>query len=47
MKFLFPFLNMGLTMENFTDDGDIPVAKDQLHMLGLASCFFTLFNILV
>jgi len=32
MIFLFPFLKMGLTMENFSHDGDIPVAKDRLHM---------------
>ena len=43
MKFLFPFLKMGLTMENFTNDGDIPVAKGQLHiyMPGVSFFFFT------
>jgi hypothetical protein len=32
MQFLFPFLKMGLTTENFSHDGNIPEAKDQLHM---------------
>ena len=32
MIFLFPLLKMGLTMENFSHDGNIPEAKDQLHI---------------
>jgi len=32
MKFLFPFLKMGLTKENFSHDGNIPEAKDRLHI---------------
>ena len=32
MKILFPFLKMGLTMENFSHDGNILEAKDQLHI---------------
>jgi hypothetical protein len=32
MKFLSPFLEMGLTMENFRHEGNIPEAKDRLHI---------------
>lgn len=32
MKFLFPFLKMGLTMENFSRYGNIPEATDRLHI---------------
>jgi len=32
MIFLSPFLKMGLTMENFSRDGNIPEAKDRLHL---------------
>jgi hypothetical protein len=32
MNFLFPFLNMGLTVENFSCDRNIPEAKGQIHM---------------
>jgi hypothetical protein len=31
MKFLFHFLKIGLTMENFSHDGNIAEAKDRLY----------------
>jgi hypothetical protein len=32
MEVLFPFLKIGLTMENFRRDGNIPEVKDRLQI---------------
>jgi hypothetical protein len=32
MEVLLPFLKTGLTMKNFRRDGNIPEAKDRLHI---------------
>ena len=46
---MFPFLKIGLTKEDFSHDGNIPEAKDRLHIYakGKLTVLAYAFNILV